>query len=395
MKELTELTLADLWKEVKDEDQIWGDLKLEAQVALKRLLERTLLEKQSICLNAGWHERSEERSDHRNGFYQRDLETTLGLIEDIRVPRNRRTKIEHKVFGAYKRKAKDVEELIREAFLSGISTRRISDVLSPLIGAPISAQTVSNIARLLDEQVREYHTKQLSDDYRFLFLDGVTVRVKRAKSKNKKVILCAYGIKRDGTRELVSFMQADSESEEAWFCFANDLYRRGLVGKNLELIVTDGSPGLLKALDTVYPFIPRQRCWRHKLQNLASKLPKKAHDTCLAEAKFIYAKENLKEARTAFRAWREKWQNIFPRAVRCLEEDIDELLTFYEFPRELRKKIRTTNAIERSFREVRRRIRTMSCFENTKSCDRIVFGVISHLNEYWKEKPLWKITQKA
>lgn len=230
------------------------------------------------------------------GYYRRDLETSFGLIRNINVPSNRKTKIEHQIFEAYQRKSKEVEELIKEAFLSGISTRRISEVLSPLVGASISAQAVSNLARLLDEEVRRYHTKPLADSYRFLFLDGVRVRVKSASSKNKKVILCAYGITQSGQRELISFMQADSESEEAWFCFVNDLYTRGLEGKNLELITHDGSPALQKALDVVYPFIPKQRCWVHKLRNIANKLPKKAHSTCLAEAKFIYAKENKRQA---------------------------------------------------------------------------------------------------
>jgi transposase-like protein len=257
MKDLTELTLADLWSEVKDEDEIWGDLKFEAQMALKMLIERTLLEKQQMAIGAGWNQRNSERTDHRNGYYARDLESTLGLIKEIVVPRNRNTKIEHKIFEAYKRKRKEVESLVREAFLSGISTRRISEVLSPVIGSPISAQSVSNIAKSLDHQVKLYHTKQIADMYRFLFVDGVSINMKSATNKKKKIILCAYGISMLGKKELISFMQAGSESEEAWFCFVNDLYRRGLVGKNLGLITHDGSAALTKAIDAVYPFIPK------------------------------------------------------------------------------------------------------------------------------------------
>jgi transposase-like protein len=394
MKDLTQLTIADLWSEVKGEDEIWGDLKFEAQVALKMLIERTLLEKQQIIIGVGWNKRSDDRIDYRNGYYERDLETTLGLIRDIAVPRNRNSKIEHRIFESYKRKRAEVDDLVRDAFLSGISTRRISEVLTPVIGAPISAQTVSNIARSLDHQVKLYHGKPLFDNYRFLFLDGVSVNAKQASGRNKKIILCAYGVNIFGVKELISFMQARSETEEAWFCFINDLYRRGLAGKHLELITHDGSAGLVKAMDAVYPFIPKQRCWVHKLRNIASKLPKHAHDTCLAEAKFIYKKANKKEAVECFRSWENKWAKVYPRATKCLSCDIDSLLSFYDFPENLRSKIRTTNAIERSFREIRRRIRPMSCFENPKSCDRIIFGVISHLNKYWENKPLWKVTQK-
>jgi transposase-like protein len=392
MKDLTELTLADFWSEVKDEDEIWGDLKFEAQMALKMLIERTLIEKQQMAIGAGWNQRNSERTDHRNGYYARDLESTLGLIKEIVVPRNRNTKIEHKIFEAYKRKRKEVESLVREAFLSGISTRRISEVLSPVIGSPISAQSVSNIAKSLDHQVKLYHTKQIADMYRFLFVDGVSINMKSVTNKKKKIILCAYGISMLGKKELISFMQARYESEEAWFSFVDDLYRRGLVGKNLGLITHDGSPALSKAIDAVYPFIPKQRCWVHKLRNLASKLPKHAHENCLAEAKFIYKRDNRREAARAFEIWRAKWHAKYPKAVACLERDIDNMLTFYDFPVELRSKIRTTNAIERSFREIRRRIRPMSCFENAGSCDRIIYGVISHLNKYWENKLLWKVT---
>lgn len=394
MKDLTQLTLADLWREVKDEDEIWGDLKFEAQVALKMLIERTLLEKQNIVIGVDWNKRSEDRADYRNGYYSRDLETTLGLVRGIVVPRNRSTKIEHKVFESYKRKRAEVESLVREAFLSGISTRRISEVLSPVIGAPISAQSVSNIAKSLDHQVKLYHAKPLSDYYRFLFLDGVSVNAKQASGSSKKVILCAYAINIFGIKELISFMQARSESEEAWFCFVNDLHRRGLKGKHLGLITHDGSAGLVRAIDAAYPFVPKQRCWVHKLRNIANKLPKHAYESCLTEAKFIYKKDNRREAAKAFDIWRAKWHAKYPKAVACLERDIDNMLTFYDFPVDLRSKIRTTNAIERSFREIRRRIRPMSCFENSKSCDRIIYGVISHLNKYWENKPLWKVTQK-
>ena len=120
----------------------------------------------------------------------------------------------------------------------------------------------------------------------------------------------------------------------------------------------------------------------HKLRNIALKLPKHTHDSCLAEAKFIYAKDNRKEAVRAFEIWSSKWHAKYPKAVACLERDIDSMLTFYDFKESLRSKIRTTNAIERSFREIRRRIISMSCFENPKSCDRIIYGVISHLNKY-------------
>lgn len=176
--------------------------------------------------------------------------------------------------------------------------------------------------------------------------------------------------------------------------FLDNLYRRGLVGKDLDLIIIDGSKALRVAVDTVYPFTPIQRCWVHKLRNVASKLPKKAHSSCLAQAKLIYLAKNKKEAVATYKKWVEKYKDSYPKAV-CLEKDIDDMLTFFDYPKPVRIKIRTTNIIERSFREVRRRTRPISCFENDASVSRVIFGVISHLNKTWKDRPLEIFTKKT
>jgi len=208
----------------------------------------------------------------------------------------------------------------------------------------------------------------------------------------KRLVLCAYGITATGLREMVSFRQATAESEAQWEAFLRDLYERGLEGKQLRLITTDGCPGLHRALETVYPYIPWQRCWAHKLRNVASKLRRRNQEECLRQAKMIYLAESIREARSRFRDWAKQWRNVEPKAVKCLEADIDEMLSFLSCPSTHWSKIRTTNAIERAFREVRRRTRPMSCFQNSASVNRIIFGVISHLNKAWKEKPLSQFT---
>jgi len=177
----------------------------------------------------------------------------------------------------------------------------------------------------------------------------------------------------------------------------DSLYRRGLKGKNLNLITIDGSRALRLAVDTVYPFTPVQRCWVHKLRNIASKLPKKAHGTYLFEAKNIYLAGSKKSAAAIYKDWVARYSNIYPKAVECLAKDIESMLTFFDYSKHVWKKIRTTNIIERSFREVRRRVRPMTCFENDASVARIIFGVMSHLNKSWKDKPIkeFTFTQKA
>ena len=396
-KPLTELTVAELWKEVKStEEEIWGNLKLEAQLFLKRILEGAMEDEVMEYIGISRkYERTEGRVSQRNGYYKRDLETGSGVVRGLEVPRTRDGKFRTKVFRRYKRRGEEVDEAIKDMFLAGVSTRRVKEVLEPLIGSSPSAQTVSQVTKSLDAEVRKFHRRKIKDCYRYLFLDGLTVKVKTATGVRKRLILCAYGIREDGRKELIDFRQAKSESEHEWETFLNDLYRRGLEGENLALIITDGAPGLHKALDMVYPYTPRQRCWVHKLRNVASKLPRKVQEDCLRGAKLIYLAESRREAVRRYWQWASQWRETEPKAVECLEKDLDELLSFFDFPEAHRSKIRTTNAIERVFREVRRRIKTMSCFENWRSCERIIYAIFHYYNKKWEEKPLNDFTQKS
>lgn len=261
-----------------------------------------------------------------------------------------------------------------------------------MLGEDLSAQSVSRILRSLDIEVKQFHQRRIEDKYRYLFFDGITLKVKGAAGVRKRMVLCAYGVTESGLRELVSFRQATAESEAQWEAFLQELYERGLEGKQVYLVTTDGCPGLHRALDMVYPYVPRQRCWAHKLRNVASKLRRKNQPECLGQAKKIYLAETIREASSRFREWANQWRNIEPKAVKCLEADMDEMLSFLSRPKTHWSKIRTTNAIERAFREVRRRTRPMSCFQNSASVDRIIYGVISRLNKAWKEKPLIEFT---
>lgn len=393
VRDLTELKVEDLWREVKgDEEEWWGDIKQETLRAVKRLLESAMEEELLECLRAGRYRRTDLRQGYRNGYRNRNLLTELGLIEHLRVPRDREGSYTPGVLERYKRRQSRVNGLIREMFLAGVSTRRVGKVLAPVLGAAPSPQMVSRVVRELDAEVRRFHTRLLLDYYCYLVLDGITLRVKSAPGVKKRLVLCAYGITPEGKREMISFRQASAESETQWEAFLRDLYDRGLQGKQLHLVVTDGSPGLHRALDTVYPYVSRQRCWVHKLRNVAAKLPRRIQDVCLKKAKRIYQAGNRREALARFHEWSIEWRCSQPRAVKCIEEDLEELLSFLDCPQGHWRMIRTTNAIERAFREIRRRTRPMSCFQNAASVDRIIYGVISHLNASWQEKPLKEFT---
>jgi len=189
----------------------------------------------------------------------------------------------------------------------------------------------------------------LQDRYQYPFFDGITLKVKGPTGAKKRLVLCAYGISPEGQRKLISFSQATTESEAQWEAFLRILYDRGLEGKGLSLVVTDGCPGLHHTLDTVYPYVPRQRCWAHKLRNMVTKLPAKLRKTCLIEANKVYQAQTQREAVTNFWEWTARWRGVAPRAVNCIEEDLEELLTFLTSPQSHWRKVRTTNAIERAF----------------------------------------------
>ena len=389
VRDLTELRLKDLWREVKGEDDWWGEVKGQTLRVVKRLMEEAMQEEILEQLWVDRYRRDKLRRGYRNGYRYRSLLTEFGLLEEIKVPRDREGRYRTEIFERYQRRQERVNNMVREMFLMGVSTRKVQEVVAPLLEEPISPQTVSRIVRSLDGEVRRFHKCSLRDDFCYLFLDGITLKVKGAIGVKKRLVLCAYGITLEGKRELLSFRQATAESESQWEAFLNNLYWRGLEGKELKLITTDGCPGLHRALETVYPYIPRQRCWAHKLRNVASRLRRNHQEECLSEAKTIYQAETRREAIIRFRSWAKQWRSLEPKAVLCLEQDLDEMLPFLSCPRTYWRKIRTTNAIERSFREVRRRTRPMSCFQNPESVDRIIYGVINHLNNNWKEKPLF------
>jgi len=392
MKELTELELADLWKEVKED--FWGDISLQTQKMVKKLMETTLEEEMRAYIGISRYGRSEDRKGYRNGFYPRGLLTSFGYISEIKVPRCREKGFKTSLFKQYQRRQSEVDKQIKEAFLLGVSTRSVSKVIEPLLDDRVSAQTVSNICKSLSKEVEKFHRHLFEDDYIYLVLDGIVVKIKTGLGVKKKIFLCAYGIKPDGHKEFLDFRLARSESETQWEGFLNTLFHRGLEGKNLKLIAVDGCLGLLKALETVYPFVPIQRCWVHKLRNVAARLPRKIQAECLKGAKKIYSAKNKREAMKKFREWKRCWKNKAAKAVACLEKDLEELLTFMDCPPNHWSKIRTTNGIERIFREVRKRLRPIGVFSNQASCERIAYSVIYRLNKYWEDNPIKEFTQK-
>src|SRR6266581_3827949 len=223
------------------QESFWGDFQGQTREMLKKLLETDAEQQMANYLGLQWHERARpaERLDYRNGFYERDYVTPMGIVR-LRIPRTRQRSFLPRWIGKLQRRAPEVAELIRQAFLRGISTRQVGRVVAILTGEPVSAQTVSKLTRVLDHAVRAFHQRPLGDDWAYVVLDGVWLKVRRAFGPQRVLVL-------------VAFTRAKGESQAGWEGLLNDLYQRGLRGANLQLVITDGCPGLARALETVYP----------------------------------------------------------------------------------------------------------------------------------------------
>ena len=390
-----------------------GDYRPAAREALKKILEDEVDKELVQYLGRGWYERRSEgkREDYRNGFRIRHVLTEIGDLV-VRMPRTRKRFVS-RVLEAYRRRMRTVDQLILACFVLGMSTRKVSTALVSLLGERVSATTVSEVAKGLDGEVRRYHERKLSDGYRFLFFDGVVLKQKGAAKVQRRVILCAYGETWDGKREMIDFLLATSESQNAWEGFLRDLHERGLEGKLCEMIITDGGKGLLNALEVVYPRIPRQHCWAHKTRNVLNKVKKVDQERVKRDLHRISYAKSRQLATQAYWAFCQKYRKLYPEAVKSLTSEINDLLSFYEVrlsaeerkgrgteeleraQEALWRKIRTTNLIERAFEEVKRRTRPMGVFGNRGSIERILYAVFFNYNAKGQEVPSLLFTHRA
>jgi putative transposase len=323
---------------------------------------------------------AEDAADRRNGYYRRHLLTELGDIE-LQVPRTRRySPVE--VIRAYARRTREIDRVILAGFVLGLSTRKVGETLLALLGRTVSPTTVSQVAKTLDASVAAFHRRPLQNRYRALMLDGVVLARKTGAGALRRPVLVALGLRHDGKKEVIDFRLALAESATEWGRFLTDLYRRGLTGEGLEMICVDGGAGLLAALPDVFHAIPVQRCWAHKIRNVLDKVRRADQPAVKRALHKVMNAAHEPAARTAARAFADRFQTKYPSAVACLRNDLDELLICFRYKTlAQRKAVRTTNAVERRFREVRRRTRPMGTFQDKTSMDRILFAVFTYENK--------------
>lgn len=379
----------NLWSLIPAPEEFFKDIQGATLKVSKAALEAALEAKRDALVGAGRHERAQEREDSRNGYYMRKtFDTAIGRLQNLRIPRCRRLSLVGEMEKQMARTKGAFEEKVVEMFLKGLSVRNIGPILDGLLGLPISPGQVSRLAKECDHLVEQFHSRPLEDKYVYLFFDGIHLKRRSPKrlfrnltERQRKVALVCYGVTREGVKELIGYRLENSEAEAGWRRFLGGLRRRGLAGQAVKLIVTDGGKGLLCALDDFYPETGRQRCWFHKMSNVLTKARKANAPECLKGLRKVYQAQCRAAAEQAYQLWARQWAGKEPAAVRCVENDLESLLAFFETPQRHWKMLRTTNAIERCFREVRRRTRSIGCFVNDKSLDRMISGLFRFLNE--------------
>jgi putative transposase len=374
--DFSEKNLRNRWLEVKG---FWRLLEGEVKRLTKRHLERTLLWEQRMRVGCGRYKRSGKRQGYRNGSYFRDLLCSYGWIEGLVVPRVREGGIDFELLERYGRRQRQVDVMLLEAFLYGHSTRKTVRWFKRLWGGGVSAQAVSNIVKELDQQVKEFHRRPVGDEYQFLFLDGLWITLNKPV-KTKKVLLVALGVRKDESKELLGFQLANSESESCWWGFLSDLKQRGLSGRNLEVIVSDQAKGLVKAIQGLYPRITHQVCTFHKANDLGEHLGDKRHRRrIISDALYVFEGETETEVRQRLRVFVEKWSYKEPKAVKNFIRGFENCMIYLLYPDPLRTMLKTNNLIERQLQELRRRTIPMRSFNNSRSIERIIYGLIAYV----------------
>jgi len=356
---------------------------------LKGVFENCLEEEFMEIVGVNPCERGDQRKHQRNGFYERSLDTVYGWLEGLRVPRLREGGWEPSLFDKYGRRERALNRLIAECYWRGISTRDVEHILKSLCDIKVSASMVSRLTSQWQSEVIRWHARRLDDNYVYLFLDGVWIK-NRSLGKTKRLVLVAYGIRENGKREIIDYQLSVTEKQEHWEKFLNYLRHRGFEGKKLKLIITDGCHGLWSAIDMVYPRIDHQSCLVHKVRNVLAKVNRADHDAVHRGLKKMFSDKitTEKQAKKLINRWKRKWKKKYPSAIKSWERDEERIYSYLKCPIEHHKAIRTTNHIERQFKEFRRRMRSQELIPNVHAADRMLYALTQIRNEKLEKYPL-------
>jgi len=348
------------------------------QEAVQAILEVEMEE----CLQAGKHERSEERLGYRSGYYRRRLITRVGTL-GLRVPQDRAGHFSTQVFEQYQRSEKALVAALAQMYVQGVSTRKVAAITEELCGHEFSASSISAITARLDAQLEEFSRRPLTEAFPYVVVDARYERVREGGVIVSRAILIALGIDWEGRRQVLAVEYANRESQSSWKDFLGQLKDRGL--HDVLFVVSDDHPGLKAAIREVLPGAWWQRCYVHFLRNALDYLPRKADDDCLQELRWMYERRNVEEARRDLKQWLEKWSGTYPKLCAWVETNIEETWTFYRLPLAHHKHLKSTNLLERFNQEIKRRTLVVRIFPDEASCLRLVRAVAAEQHEEWME----------
>lgn len=348
---------------------------------LESVLNQILQAEAAEQLQAGPYERTDERKGYRNGTYPHRLTTRVGNLT-LKVPRLRNGKFSTDMFARYQRSEQALVLAMMEMVINGVSTRKVSQITEELCGAHFSKSTVSELCKNLDPVVMSWNHRPLSEvRFPFVVVDALVTKVREEGRVRLRGLLLAFGVNSQGYREFLGLWVGDSESEASWSEFFADLKRRGL--KGVELIVSDQHTGLVKAIRTHYQGVTWQRCQTHFIRNILDKTPKNLKEELYPRLRAIFDAPDIQTAGILFSKTLETYQDKAPKAMKTLENGFDDATAVLMLPEKYRKRLRTTNAMERLIEEIRRRERVIRIFPNRESLVRLVGALLIECDEKW------------
>jgi len=347
---------------------------------LESVLNQILEAEATEQLKAEPYERTDERQGYRNGSYPHKLTTRVGTLH-LRIPRLRNGKFSTEMFARYQRSEQALVLAMMEMVINGVSTRKVTLITEELCGAQFSKSTVSELCKNLDPLVESWNHRPLTERYPFVVVDAMVTKVREDGRVRMRGLLLAFGVNIKGYRELLGFWVGDSESEASWSEFFADLKRRGLRG--VELIVSDQHSGLVKAIRTHYQGVTWQRCQTHFMRNILDSTPKALKEELYPKLRAMLDAPDLQTARLLFSKTVEDYQDRAPKAMKTLETGFDDATAVLILPEKYRKRLRTSNAMERLIEEVRRRERVIRIFPNRESLTRLLGALLIEFDEKW------------
>ena len=349
-------------------------------VLLEPILNQILQAEMTEHLKAKPGEQTDDRRGYRNGTYERKLTTRVGTIE-LEVPRDREGTFQTALFQRYQRSEKALVLTLMQMVVQGVSTRRVKDVTTELCGREFSSSTVSRLTEDLDEQVQAWAERQLDQEYPFLILDAMQLKVRRQKAVRSTTAMLAVGISEDGQREILGLEMAFSETEQGWRRCIRSLKERGLSG--VELATSDAHEGLRQALQEAFPGLIWQRCQSHFRRNVLDQTPASYRDQMHEVLDRVLEADSQEKARTRLDDLRERLEEKAPAALQALEDGFYEATAVLALPEKYRKRLRTTNMLERFIQEIRRREKVIRIFPNIGSAERLVGALCAETHEEW------------